>query len=471
MDAGQNNSASGTARDIATRARAASQKFIALPTRVRDAILHAIADALLANEELIKTENEKDVKEAKGKISDALMQRLKLKPNKMKTLHDGIHSIANQEEPIGSVIERMEVAKDLVLEKVKAPIGVLMIIFEARPDSLPQIAALSIRSGNGLLLKGGKEAMNSNRILHKIICDVIEAGAPSVGRDLIALVESRDEIGDLLKLDGAIDLVIPRGSGQLVSYIQKNTKIPVLGHADGICHVYVDEDADFDMALKICVDAKIDYPAACNAVEKIIVHSSWSGHNGVDRLLDAMKSEGVVVHGGLKASDALKLPRAPSDRHEYSDKAVTLEVVSSVDEAIEHINKFGSHHTDAIVTQNEQTAEDFLQRVDSACVFHNTSTRFSDGFRFGLGSEVGISTGRIHARGPVGVEGLLSDKWLLRGTGQVVDKDRNIQYTHKRLSVTPGATSLAVCGFGLGVAAGVCIAALCGLLKGLGRRS
>lgn len=293
------NAAASTGREIAVRARSASQRFIALPTNIRDGVLHSIADALLQHEELIKAENEKDVAAAAGNIPEALMQRLKLKPNKMKMLHDGIHAIARQAEPIGRVLRRTEVAKGLILDKVTAPIGVLMIIFEARPDALPQIAALSIRTGNGLLLKGGKEATKTNRILHKIICDVIEREAPSVGRDLIALVETRDEISDLLKLDDVIDLVIPRGSNQLVSHIQRNTKISVLGHADGICHVYIDDEAEFDTALKICIDSKTDYPAACNAVEKILVHTKWQETGEIERLQEALQKEGVLMCLGL----------------------------------------------------------------------------------------------------------------------------------------------------------------------------
>lgn len=420
------------AREMALHARAASRQLQALDTATRVAILNRVADKITENEAAIMAENSADVDAARGKISDSLMQRLILKPKKLELLADGIRSIAQQEEPIGRLLSRLEVAEGLVLDKVTSPIGVLLIIFEARPDALPQIASLAIRSGNGLLLKGGKEASRSNAILHRLIVDAVAEVAPSVGRNLIGLVTSRDEIDELLKLHDVIDLVIPRGSNQLVSYIQSHTKIPVLGHADGICHIYVDAAADMDKAKAICIDAKVDYPAACNSVEKILVHDSLAGDK-LQGLLDALRAAGVTLHGGERAAAALGLPPAPAARHEYSSMDCTIELVGSRDEAIEHIHKFGSGHTEAIITEDQAAADDFLRRVDSACVFHNASTRFSDGYRFGLGAEVGISTARIHARGPVGVEGLMTTRFLMRGGGQVVAKDTGVKYTHRKL--------------------------------------
>lgn len=419
-------------REMALRARAASRQLQALSSAERVAIMHRIADLLEAREAEVMVENVKDVEAATGKVSDALLQRLVLKHNKIKQLADGVRAIAAQDEPIGRLISRVEIADGLVLDKVTSPIGVMLIIFEARPDALPQIAALAIRSGNGLLLKGGKEAVLSNAILHRLIVDAIFGIVPAVGRDLIGLVTTRDDIDTLLKLHDTIDLVIPRGSNQLVSYIQSNTKIPVLGHADGICHIYVDSAADDSMARIICVDAKVDYPAACNAVEKILVHESLLGPR-LDGIIAALREAGVTVHGGDRAAAELSLPPAPSARHEYSSLDVTVELVTGLDEAVDHIHTYGSGHTESIITNDESTAADFLQRVDSACVFHNASTRFSDGYRFGLGAEVGISTSRIHARGPVGVEGLLTTRYLMRGTGQVVAKDEGVKYTHKAL--------------------------------------
>lgn len=421
-----------SSREMAVKARAASRQLQALSSEQRVAILNRIADSLLEHEAAIMAENAQDVETATGKVADALLQRLVLKHNKIQQLADGIRAIAKQEEPVGRLLSRLEVAEGLVLDKVTSPIGVLLIIFEARPDALPQIASLAIRSGNGLLLKGGKEATRSNALLHKLIVDAVAEVAPSVGRDLIGLVTSRDEIDELLKLHDVIDLVIPRGSNQLVSYIQQHTKIPVLGHADGICHIYVDAAADMDKARRICVDAKVDYPAACNAVEKILVHESLTGEK-LDSLVKALQDAGVTLHGGERAAAALALPAAPSARHEYSSLDCTVELVSGLDQAIEHIHSHGSGHTESIITEDQAAADDFLRRVDSACVFHNASTRFSDGYRFGLGAEVGISTARIHARGPVGVEGLLTTRYLMRGTGQTVEKDKGVAYTHRPL--------------------------------------
>ncbi|KAK9823707.1 hypothetical protein WJX72_004820 [[Myrmecia] bisecta] len=421
------------ARDAAVAARDASRILQSLTSKEREQILYKIADALEAAEEEIMAANAADVQAAEGKIDANVMQRLALKPQKIKQLGAGIRSIAAQEEPIRKVLSRLEVAEGLTLEKVTAPIGVLLIIFEARPDALPQIAALAIRSGNGLLLKGGKEASRSNTVLHRIIVDTIADAHPEVGRSLINLITSRADVDQLLKLDDVIDLVIPRGSNALVSHIQQNTKIAVLGHADGICHIYLDPAVDIGAACRVCVDAKTDYPAACNAVEKILVHSDLARDGRLFQLQTSLRNAGVSILGGERAVATLGLPPAPSARHEYGTLAVTLELVDSMDEAIDHIHANGSGHTECILTEDPVAAEAFLRRVDSACVNHNASTRFSDGFRFGLGAEVGISTSRIHARGPVGVEGLLTTRWLLRGHGHTVEKDAHISYTHKPL--------------------------------------
>lgn len=309
--------------------------------------------------------------------------------------------------------------------------GVLLIVFESRPDALVQIASLAIRSGNGLLLKGGKEAKRSNAILHKVITTAIPE---NVGGKLIGLVASRDEIPDLLKLDDVIDLVIPRGSNKLVSQIKNSTKIPVLGHADGICHVYVDKSANMDMAKKIVLDAKVDYPAVCNAMETLLVHKDLVHTEGLNEIIVDLQTEGVTLYGGPRASSLLNIPEARSFHHEYNSMACTVEFVDDVYAAINHIHQHGSAHTDCIIAEDHEVAEVFLRQVDSAAVFHNASTRFCDGARFGLGAEVGVSTSRIHARGPVGVEGLLTTRWILRGSGQVVDGDKGVVYTHKDLA-------------------------------------
>ncbi|HMV67580.1 MAG TPA: glutamate-5-semialdehyde dehydrogenase, partial [Myxococcota bacterium] len=292
------------------------------------------------------------------------------------------------------------------------------VIFESRPDALPQIAALAIKSGNAVLLKGGREAAASNAALHRVIVDAL---APDVPAGAVALLAGREAVDALLRLDGCVDLVIPRGSNALVRSIQDRTRIPVLGHADGVCHVYVDAAADLDRACAIVRDAKCDYPAACNAMETLLVHRALVGH-GLDRLLAALP--GVALHAHPEQTALLGLPPAPDLHHEYGDLACTVAIVDDVDAAIGHIHRWGSAHTDAIVTEDPVVARRFLDGVDSACVFHNASTRFADGYRFGLGAEVGISTSRIHARGPVGVDGLLTTRWQLEGSGQTVGQTR-----------------------------------------------
>ncbi|KAK3138599.1 hypothetical protein QOZ80_5AG0370940 [Eleusine coracana subsp. coracana] len=418
-----------TSQEMAVSARGSSRRLQDLSSDERKKILLDVADALEANIDLIRTENEADVAAAQDAgYEKSLIARLTLKPGKITSLAKSIRTLANMDDPINQILKRMEVAENLVLEKTSCPLGVLLIVFESRPDALVQIASLAIRSGNGLLLKGGKEAMRSNAVLHKVITGAIPE---NVGEKLIGLVTSRDEIADLLKLDDVIDLVIPRGSNKLVSQIKASTKIPVLGHADGVCHVYIDKSADMDMAKRIVMDAKIDYPAACNAMETLLVHKDLMKSPGLDDILLSLKTEGVSVYGGPIAHEVLGAPKASSLHHEYSAPACTVEFVDDVQAAIDHIHRYGSSHTDCIVTTDDKVAETFLRKVDSAAVVHNASTRFSDGARFGLGAEVGISTGRIHARGPVGVEGLLTTRWILRGSGQVVNGDKGVAYTHK----------------------------------------
>ncbi|BBH06185.1 delta 1-pyrroline-5-carboxylate synthase 2, partial [Prunus dulcis] len=394
------------ARDLAVSARESSRQLRALGSKDRRKILLDVADALVANEGQIIAENEADIAIA--------------------ALATSIRKLADMEEPIGRVLQKTELAEGLVLEKVSCPLGVLLVVFESRPDALVQIASLAIQSRNGLLLKGGKEAKRSNAILHKVITSAIPE---NVGGKLIGLVNTRDEIPDLLKLDDVIDLVIPRGSNKLVSQIKESTKIPVLGHADGICHVYIDKSANEDMAKRIVLDAKTDYPAACNAMETLLVHKDLvTDDGGFKQIISGLQDLGVTLYGGPKASTVLNIPETSSFHHEYSSLACAVEIVDDVTAAINHIHEHGSAHTDCIVTEDHEVAETFLSQVDSAAIFHNASTRFCDGARFGLGAEVGISTSRIHARGPVGVEGL-----ILRGNGQVVDSDRGVKYTHKDL--------------------------------------
>nr|XP_025638442.1 delta-1-pyrroline-5-carboxylate synthase isoform X2 [Arachis hypogaea] len=392
------------AREMAVAARDCSRRLQALPSEERKQIMLNIADALEANEKEIRTENEADVAAAQeAGYEKSLVARLVLKPGKITSLANNMRTIANMDDPIGRVLKRTE------------------------------IASLAIRSGNGLLLKGGKEAKRSNAILHKVITEAIP---DTVGGKLIGLVTTRAEIPELLKLDDVIDLVIPRGSNQLVSQIKSSTKIPVLGHADGICHVYIDKSANLEMARRIVLDAKIDYPAGCNAMETLLVHKDLADKNWLNDIIVDLRTEGVTLYGGPKASSLLNIPQARSFHHEYSSLACTIEIVDDVYAAIDHINLYGSAHTDSIVAEDHEVADAFLHQVDSAAVFHNASTRFSDGARFGLGAEVGISTSRIHARGPVGVDGLLTTRWILKGSGQIVDGDKAVSYTHRDLTAT-----------------------------------
>lgn len=424
-----------TPREQAVAARRAGRILAAASTEERSAALERMAAALVTHTERILARNAADVAEGAeavraGTLSEALAARLALTPAKLRALADGLRSLAHADEPLGRVLRRTELAPGLELRQETSPLGVLLVIFESRPDALPQVAALALRSGNGLLLKGGREASRSNAVLHAVLC---EALAP-LPAEVLGLIHTREEVADLLALDSVIDLVIPRGSGALVRHIQTHTRIPVLGHADGICHVYVDAACDLDMAARIAVDAKADYPAACNAMETLLLHRQLVADGGATRILAALQDAGVALFAGPGAPG--DLPRAPSLAHEYGDLACTVAVVDDVDEAIAHIAEHGSGHTDAVVTSDAGVARRFLDRVDSACVFHNASTRFADGYRFGLGAEVGISTSRIHARGPVGVDGLLTTRWKLEGQGDTVAPftagDRS--FTHRDLS-------------------------------------
>lgn len=406
-------------RAIAGAARDAGRSLQRATSDERQAALRRMARALEVHGDRILAANDEDVADgeravAEGRMSASLAARLGLSRGCLASLAEGLRAIAAQPEPLGRVLRHTELAEGLVLRQETAAIGVLLVIFEARPSALPQIAGLALRSGNGLLLKGGSEAQRSNRALHAVLT---EAMAPLPAAAL-ALVETREAVADLLALHDVIDLVVPRGSNALVRHIQANTRIPVLGHADGICHVYVDEAADPDRARAIVLDSKTDYPAACNAMETLLVHRALRDGLAAT-LVDDLQRAGVVVHRAPGAAWP-EGPEAPALAHEYGDLACTVVEVAGVDEAMTHVARYGSGHTDAIVTSDPAVAARWMAEVDSACVFHDASTRFADGARFGLGAEVGISTGRIHARGPVGVEGLLTTRWKLEGHGDVV---------------------------------------------------
>jgi glutamate-5-semialdehyde dehydrogenase len=387
-------------RQQAERARAA---FLKLASRTdRTAILKDIAGTLRKNAPVIFEANRSDLAEAKvAGMSEPLYKRLTLNESKLRDVVTGIEQIAAMEDPVGRVVQETELDEGLILRKVQTPIGVLAMIYESRPDAGPQICALAVRSGNAVLLKGGREAAHTNRAIGELIRSVLERYGV---RDAVQLVSTRDDIAELLKMDDVINLVIPRGSSEMVRYIQQNTKIPVLGHADGVCHVFIDEFADPQKAARIAVDSKAQYPAVCNAAETLLVHAKFPHRETV---LQALRDAGVELRDSGFGS-------------EYLDLIMNVKVVNSLDEAIDHIHKFGSAHTDAIVTENEDNARRFLNEVDSAGVYWNASTRFADGFRYGLGAEVGVSTNKTHARGPVGVEGLLIYKYQIIGNGHIV---------------------------------------------------
>ena len=400
------------------QAERAREAFLRLSTTVdRTAVLREAAEALRKNASLIFEANAKDLAEAKGKVAEPLYKRLVLNEAKLRDVIDGIEQIATMDDPVGRVLEKTELDQGLILHKVQTPIGVLAIIYESRPDAGPQIAALAIRTGNAVLLKGGREAANTNAVLGDLFRAVLKKHGVE---DAVQLVSTREEIADLLKMDTLIDLVIPRGSNEMVRTIQQSTKIPVLGHADGVCHVYIDEFADVDKAVRIAVDSKAQYPAVCNAAETLLVHSKFSGR---EQVLDALRKAGVELRDSGFGS-------------EYLDLVMNVKTVNSLDEAVAHIHRYGSRHTDSIVTENETNGRRFLNAVDSAGVFWNASTRFADGFRYGFGAEVGISTNKTHARGPVGVEGLLIYKYQLIGNGHIVatySGEHAKPFLHKKL--------------------------------------
>jgi glutamate-5-semialdehyde dehydrogenase len=413
-------------RALAAAAKEASRTLAALPSEARRDALHDMADGLLDARGPILAANARDVHEARaaveaGALGAGTLQRLMLDADKLDEMAAQLRAVAAQDEPVGRVRERTLLDDGLELRRVTCPIGVVAAVFEARPDAVTQIAALALRSGNAVVLKPGREVRRTARALVDALQARLARGGvvPPAG---IAMVDDRAAVDVLLSLDDLIDLVVPRGSNALVRSVMARTRIPVLGHADGVCHVYVDASADAAMAIALVLDAKVQYPAACNAVEVVLVHRD-AAPTIVPALVRALGARGVTI-GGCARSVALvpELPRAADDdwRAEWSGLRLTLGVVDDVDAAIAHVNAHGSHHTDAIVTEDAESAQRFLTRVDSACVFHNASTRFADGHRFGLGAELGIATGKLHARGPVGLDGLVTYRWELRGSGQRV---------------------------------------------------
>ncbi|MFH1788593.1 MAG: glutamate-5-semialdehyde dehydrogenase [Candidatus Altiarchaeota archaeon] len=427
--------------DKARKAYAASILLANASAEDKNKALEAVAKAVNTKRAEILAANEKDVAGAeklceRGSLSKALVERLKLTDKKIDGIVASVISVAHLDDPVGRVLSKTELDAGLILTKKTVPIGVIGTVFESRPDVVPQIASLALKSGNAVIMKGGSEALSTNKVLYGIIRDASEA-ADDIPDGWLQFIETRGDVSELLGLDEFVSLVIPRGSNAFVRHVMDNTRIPVLGHADGICHVFVDRDADLSMAEEICFDAKTQYPAVCNAMETMLVDEAVA-ENFLPGMCERFKAAGVELRGDDKTRGIVSGIKHASDADwvtEYNDLILSVKVVSGVDEAIEHVNMYGSHHTDAIVTGNKETAERFLDFVDSGCVFHNCSTRFSDGFRFGLGAEVGISTNKIHARGPVGLEGLVIYKWLLSGSGQPVKEyaEGKRDFTHKAL--------------------------------------
>ena len=395
---------------IASDAKTASKKLAVLSTEIKNEALKNIADSIAENSEKIFSANLKDLENAKilvekGEITQSTYNRLKLDNNKMRDIIQGITDIISLEDPIGKILLKRELDENLILTKISCPIGVLGIIFEARPDVIAQISALAIKSSNAVIMKGGKESIETNKAMMSVINEALgkTEGFP---QNALNQIFTRDDVAEMLKQDKYIDLIIPRGGNKLVKFIKENTKIPVLGHADGICHIYVDEVADIDKAKNIIIDAKTQYPSACNAVETVLINSKFDKK---EELINAIENAGVEIFYN------------PESWHkEYGEKKLSLKEVNSLEDAIEHINTYSSGHTDAIITENEKNAKIFMSAVDSAGVYHNVSTRFADGFRYGFGAEVGISTNKTHARGPVGLDGLTIYKYTIEGNGQIV---------------------------------------------------
>jgi glutamate-5-semialdehyde dehydrogenase len=431
-------------------AKAASIPIASVPGETKDRALASMVKALDSNREMIISANKKDLAAAEkhieaGKLSKSLLKRLKVDDVKIDEMIAGIKDVIKFEDPVGKTLSALELDSGLELYKASCPIGVIGVIFESRPDVVPQIMALCLKSGNATIFKGGSEAVNSNRAIFDALVYAIES-TQGMPRGAFALMETREEVMEMLKLDDYINLIIPRGSNEFVKYIQDNTRIPVLGHSSGICHVYVDNEADLKKAIEICYDAKVQYPAVCNAMETLLVHRDIAGKflpeigkrydgAGVEMRCDDPTFHLLKNKGFLKA-----LFHATEEdwSTEYNDLIISIKIVDSLDEAIDHINRYGSHHTDAIVTEDRSNASRFIRLVDSSSVMWNASTRFADGFRYGKGAEVGISTNKIHARGPVGMEGLLIYKYVLIGSGNkvadYVGKDGR-KYTHKKLDV------------------------------------
>ena len=422
---------------IAQSTRQAAQHLAGLSSEAKNQAIEAIANSLERHESDIVAANQADCEAALAEnLAKPLYGRLKLDVVKLKGAILGLRDVAKLPDPVGAVQIHRELDDGLTLKRVACPLGVLGVIFESRPDAVMQISSLAVKSGNGVILKGGKEAVRSCQAL----VSAIKQGLADIGIDpaAVQLLTTREETRALLNLDHYVDLIIPRGSNAFVRFVQENTRIPVLGHADGICHLYVDKDADLEKAAAIAVDAKAGYPSACNAIETLLVHRDIA-ERGLPQLADALKDAHVQIKGDTKTQAILPgvTPAHEEDwATEYSDLILAVKVVDDLDHAISHINTYGSRHTDTIITENPQTAATFMNQVDAAGVYHNCSTRFADGFRYGFGAEVGISTQKMPPRGPVGLEGLVTYKYQVFGHGHIVatySGENAKHFTHRNL--------------------------------------
>lgn len=429
--------------EAAARARHAAQLLVTTTEQVRNSALEAIARALKGSRDRIEAANAEDLQAAEamvanGELEQPLVRRLNISGGKFAGTVEMVRSVAGQPDPLGMTQAATELADSLELYRVSVPIGVLGVIFESRPDALVQIVSLCLKSGNAVLLKGGKEALRTNQALAEVITTAT-AGIAGIPDGWMTLLETREDVRALLDQDESVDLIIPRGGNDFVRYIMDNTRIPVMGHADGVCHVYVDRAADLDKAVRVVVDSKTQYVAVCNAVETLLVHQEIA-ETFLSTVYEALSAKGVQIRGDERTrgliSGNVAVATDADWGHEYLDLVLAVRIVDTLEDAVDHINHYGSHHTDAIVTEDGVAAGRFMGAVDSASVAHNASTRFADGFRYGLGAEVGISTNRLHSRGPVGLEGLTIYKFMLIGDGHTVDDFEGNQprdYVHRPL--------------------------------------
>jgi len=403
------------------KARSAFYSTSTLSAEVRNRALGEFAHLIEDHREFLLEENRKDLDAHRGRLAASLVDRLVLDQAKIRDLVRGIQDVRRSADPIGAVLARTRLDDGLILDKVAVPIGVIAIVFESRPDVIPQILSLALKSANVLVLKGGSEALHSNRAFMKLVEDLATA-VPELPEAWAQMVDTREDFGELLRYPDYVDLVIPRGSNEMVRKIMDSTKIPVLGHAEGVCHQYVHSGADLGRAVALAVDSKAQYPAVCNAMETLLVDSEVASEF-LPRFLPEALERGIRIRGCPKTREILPGVEAATEEdwaEEYGDLRLAVRIVDSLEGAVDHINRYGSHHTDGIVTEDARAREEFLEGVDSATVISNASTRFADGYRFGLGAEVGISTLKIHARGPVGLEGLTIYKYVLRGEGNIV---------------------------------------------------